>query len=116
MGCCTYNNLCEYGIPLGKACPNIFQDNDVPCRCPITKVCALLLNRSTLFYLLFISQGTYTFKPAAVAFLSEKIAAIESGRYWAHVTVVQNSTLLACYKVFFDLYEFDKENFTVIQV
>lgn len=38
MGSCDYNDLCSYGYPVNKECPEEFIKNNIPCRCPIPKV------------------------------------------------------------------------------
>lgn len=38
IGSCTYDDLCIYSLPLNETCPESFISNNVPCRCPISKV------------------------------------------------------------------------------
>ncbi|KAL1497915.1 hypothetical protein ABEB36_008796 [Hypothenemus hampei] len=35
LGSCTYRDLCSYGTPVNRNCPDRFVRNNVPCRCPI---------------------------------------------------------------------------------
>lgn len=38
IGSCTYKDLCAFGVPSDKNCPKDFVEQNVPCRCPISKV------------------------------------------------------------------------------
>lgn len=38
FGSCDYEDLCSFGYPESEPCPPIFDEHDVPCRCPIERV------------------------------------------------------------------------------
>lgn len=38
VGSCSYQDLCAFGVPKGKNCPQDFIEQRVPCRCPVRKV------------------------------------------------------------------------------
>nr|XP_973964.2 PREDICTED: ganglioside GM2 activator [Tribolium castaneum] len=96
LGSCTYNNLCDYGFPVGQTCPEVFIKNSVPCRCPIVK-------------------GNYTILPSLD--VSVLPTSLLSGTYKGIVKVTQNGLFLSCYNVYFVLYDtLDNEVYSVTQV
>lgn len=38
IGSCPFTDLCSFGLPTNQTCPERFQKDKVPCRCPIPKV------------------------------------------------------------------------------
>jgi ganglioside GM2 activator len=96
LGSCTYNNLCDYGYPQNKTCPEVFLKNNVPCRCPLLK-------------------GNYTIMPTFD--MPTKESSMLTGTYSGKIVTTQNGVLLSCYNIDFILYDsYNTNMYSVIHV
>lgn len=89
---CSFDDLCSYGIPQNKTCPDNFVKNGVPCRCPIKKGT----------YTLPPEQKIYLFTiPKEVYLMSRhRFSTPVSGIYWVEVQITSQKDLLSCYQIY----------------
>ncbi|KAJ8982710.1 hypothetical protein NQ317_004520 [Molorchus minor] len=86
MGSCIYKDLCIHSIPANSSCPRQFINNNIPCRCPIPK-------------------GNYTIPTVQLQMDYWSLSSIYTGKYWARVISANKGDNLACYEVYFNIYD-----------
>ncbi|KAK6631222.1 hypothetical protein RUM43_014319 [Polyplax serrata] len=79
FGSCDYPDLCSYGYARREECPALFEEHDVPCRCPI-------------------KPGIYTLPGGQFQVPKTRWAGILAGQYKGLVRFYSNNRFVACYK------------------
>ncbi|XP_030761175.1 ganglioside GM2 activator-like [Sitophilus oryzae] len=92
FGSCTYPDLCHYGIPSDRSCPNDLIQNNVPCRCPIPQG----------NYTISPETKKYLFKLPKTVKLQTGLRTVLSGTYYAELQLKHQNTLLSCYTFYVD--------------